>query len=113
MKFLVVPPVALVPFHSADIFSASGNAFTFKALGWEDAENERMCKCRKRGNRWIGMTLWMEGKCGVISLAPRPEPGPGPGTRKYWSHSLDVTVTVQRYFCGPGTEAGNDTRHDS
>lgn len=55
MKFLVVPPVALVPFHSADIFSASGNAFAFKALELGDEENERMCKCRKRGNRWIGI----------------------------------------------------------
>lgn len=43
MKFLVLPPVALVPFHSADSFSALGRANAFKAaIIDEDDEKERV-----------------------------------------------------------------------
>lgn len=43
MKFLVLPPVALVPFHSAESFSALGRANAFKvAIIDEDDEKERV-----------------------------------------------------------------------
>lgn len=41
MKFLLVPPVRLVPFHSDDNFSAIGRAEALRALLEADEENER------------------------------------------------------------------------
>ncbi len=42
MKFLVVPPVILVPFHSEEIFSATGRASALKpALARAEVIKER------------------------------------------------------------------------
>jgi hypothetical protein len=44
MKFLVVPPVALVPCHSAEICSAFGSAAALKEAKGIDVENGRTRK---------------------------------------------------------------------
>ena len=53
MKFFVFPPVALVPFHSAEIFSACVRAVELRPAsgGWVAAEaKERVCRVRRRAS---------------------------------------------------------------
>ena len=55
MKFLVFPPVALVPFHPSESFCARGRAAALRACALADVLNALALMCLSWGNLGQGM----------------------------------------------------------